>query len=50
MTTEKIKQEVKVSFEEILKRCETIGDLQKLNENIKELNQEIGEIENERRN
>ena len=35
--TEKIKQEIRVSFEQILQKCETVGDLQKLNQEVRRL-------------
>jgi len=41
-TTKEMKQEIKVAFEEIVERCETIGDLIKLHNEVMKLNKEIG--------
>ena len=40
--TEKIKQEIRVSFEQILQKCETVGDLQRLNN-------EVGRLKDDKR-
>ena len=40
-TTAQIKQEIKVSFEEIVEKCKTIGDLIKLNNEVMRLKEEI---------
>ena len=37
ITSEQIKQKIWVSFEQILDRCETIGDLQKLYDEVQRL-------------
>ena len=40
-TTAQIKQEIKVSFEEIVEKCQTIGDLIKLNNEVMRLKEEM---------
>jgi len=40
-TTQDIKQEIKINFSYIVDNCQTIGDLQKLQEEVRRLNKEI---------
>lgn len=39
--TNEMKEEVRVSFDQIVQKCSTVGELQKLNEEVKKLNKDM---------
>ena len=46
--SEVIKHYLEVGFDQICEKCNTVGDLQKLNEEVRRLNGEIGNQDTER--